>query len=94
MYRVSSLLCIKRHKGEVQEESDPVSVYQEEERQESVDGGFGDDVGVQPVAEVDGVDVVTASIAVSAITAKQIPVGNCLGASHPRELEVEACNGR
>lgn len=28
-----------------------------------MDGGFGDDVGVQPVAEVDGVDVVTASIA-------------------------------
>lgn len=25
-------------------------------------GGFGDDVGVQAVAEVDGVDVVTAGI--------------------------------
>jgi hypothetical protein len=52
------LLSIPRQEGQIQDERDPVPVDEEQEGQESVNGGLGDDVGVQAVAEVDGVDVV------------------------------------
>lgn len=44
-----------------------------------MDGGFGDDVGVQPVTEVDGVDVVTASIAHVSNHCKIDPHGQLVG---------------
>lgn len=56
---IDALLSIERQERQVQQDGNPVSVDDEEEGQEGVNGGFGDDVGVQAVAEVDGVDVVT-----------------------------------
>ena len=53
------LLDIPGEQRYVEDEGHPVSVDQEHEREESVDGNFGDDVGVEAVAEIDGVDVVT-----------------------------------
>lgn len=52
------LLSVPCQEGQVQDQSHPVSVDKEEEGQESVDSGFGNDVGVQTVAEIDGVDVI------------------------------------
>ena len=56
------LLSIVSDKRQVEDQSYPVPIDQEEEGQESVDGSFGDDVGVQAVAEIDRIDVVTVSI--------------------------------
>ena len=56
------LLSVPSNKRQVEDERQPVSVDEEEERQEGVDGGFGDDVGVEAVAEVDGVDVVAENL--------------------------------
>jgi hypothetical protein len=53
------LLGVEQHEGQVQHDGEPVAVDQEEEGQEGVDGGFGNDVGVEAVAKVDGVDVIT-----------------------------------
>ena len=55
------LLCVPGNQRKVQNERQPVAVDEEQEGQESVDGGFGDNVGVEAVAEVDRVDVITAS---------------------------------
>ena len=52
------LLAVPGQERQVQDQGDPVSVDQEEEGQEGVDGGLGDDVRVEAVAKVDGVDVV------------------------------------
>lgn len=52
------LLGVEQHKGQVQHDGEPVPVDHEEEGQERVDSGFGDDVGVKAVAEVDRVDVI------------------------------------
>lgn len=54
------LLRIERQKRQVENDRQPVAVDNEEEGQESVNGGLWDDVGVQTVAKVDRVDVVTA----------------------------------
>lgn len=53
------LLRIEGEERQVQDDRKPVAVDHKQEGQESVDSGFGDDVGVEAVAEVDGVDVVT-----------------------------------
>ena len=53
------LLSIPRDEGQIKDEREPVTVDEEEEGKEAVDGGLGDDVGVEAVAKVDGVDVVT-----------------------------------
>ena len=55
------LLRIERQQRQVQNNSKPVSIDDEEEGQESVNSGFGDNVGVETVAEVNGVDIVTAN---------------------------------
>lgn len=52
------LLGVEQHEGQVQHNSEPVPVDHKEEGQECVDSGFGDDVGVETVAKVDGVDVI------------------------------------
>jgi hypothetical protein len=52
------LLGVEQHEGQVQHDGEPVPVDEEEECQDSVNSGFGDDVGVEAVAEVDRVDVV------------------------------------
>ena len=53
------LLSVPGQQRQVQDQGDPVSIDEKQEGEESVDGGFGNDVCVQAVAEVDGVDVVT-----------------------------------
>jgi hypothetical protein len=55
-----ALLGIVSKQRQVEDQRQPVSVDEEQERHESVDGDFGDDVGVEAVAEVNGVDVVAA----------------------------------
>lgn len=58
MPRLYVLLDVVSEERQVEDQRNPVSVDQKQEREESVDGDFGDDVRVQAVAEVDGVDVV------------------------------------
>lgn len=53
-----SLLHIPNHKRQVEYESRPVSIDKEKGRQEDLDAGFGDDIGIEAVAEVNGIDVV------------------------------------
>lgn len=53
-----ALLRIECHQRQVEKDGKPVSIDDKEEGQESVNGGFGDNVGVEAVAEVNGVDVV------------------------------------
>lgn len=57
-----SLLSVPGQQRKIQDQSDPVPVDKEQDSQECLDGGFGDDVGVEAVAEVDRVDVVTMCI--------------------------------
>ena len=52
------LFAIPCQQRQIQDQSHPVPVDEEKECQESVDGSFGDDVGVEAVAEVDRVDVI------------------------------------
>ena len=52
------LLRIPGQQRQVEDECNPVSVDQEQDCEECVDTGFGDDVGVQAVAEVNRVDVI------------------------------------
>lgn len=55
-----SLLNVVSKQGQVENKRNPVSVDQEQKGQEAMDGSFGQDIGVEAVAEVDGVDVVAA----------------------------------
>jgi hypothetical protein len=61
----NSLLNVVSEERQVEDKGNPVSVDQEQKGQEAMDGGFGQDVGVEAVAEVDGVDVVAAESRVS-----------------------------
>lgn len=56
---LDALLDVPPHKREVQNQRNPVAIDEEEEGEESMDGGFGDDIGVEAVAQIDRVDVVT-----------------------------------
>jgi hypothetical protein len=58
---VNNLLDVVSEERQVEDKRKPVSIDQKQKRQESVDGDFGDDVRVETVAEVDGVDVVATS---------------------------------
>lgn len=59
------LLDVPGQERQVEDQRDPVSVDEEEEGQETVNGGLGDDVGVESVAEINGVDVITVENRVS-----------------------------
>ena len=61
---VCLLLRVPSNKWQIQEQRQPVAVDQEEHSQECVDAGFGDNVHVEAVAEVDRVDVVAFEIGV------------------------------
>lgn len=61
---VNDLLDVPGNKGHVEDERQPVTVDKEKEGQETVNGDFGDDVGVKAVAEVNRVDVIAFEIAV------------------------------
>lgn len=58
LFRFHVLLSVPCQEGQVEDKRDPVPIDEEQEGQESVNGGLGDDVGVEAVAEVDGVNVV------------------------------------
>ena len=55
----SILFCVERQKRQIQYQRNPVAIDQKEDGEEGVNGGFRDDVGVESIAEVDGVNVVT-----------------------------------
>jgi len=61
---LKDLLSVPCQQRQIQDQCDPVSVDKEEEGQEGVYGGLGDDVCVQAVAQVNGVDVVAFQVAV------------------------------
>lgn len=84
----SSLLNVVSKQGQVKNKGNPVSVDQEQKGQEAMDGGFGQDVGVEAVAEVDGVDVVAAKSRVSH--------GQTWVIERPsiRRISLRACVGR
>lgn len=63
MLVLKDLLSIPKQKWKIQENRKPVTV-DEQDGKEGVNSGFRDDVRVETVAEVDGVDVVTFQIAV------------------------------
>jgi hypothetical protein len=52
------LLAVPSEKRDVEQDGNPVPVDKEQECQKGVDGGFGNDVSVEAVAEVNWVDVV------------------------------------
>lgn len=56
----NALLCIERQHRQVQNDRDPVAVNYKQEGQESVHRGFGNNVGVETVAKINGINVVTA----------------------------------
>lgn len=61
---VNDLLDVVAEEGKVENKGNPVPVDEEQKGQEAMDGSFGDDVGVQTVAKVDGVNVIAFEIAV------------------------------
>lgn len=61
---VNDLLDVPAKERQVENKRHPVSVDKEEECQETVYGSLGDNVGVESVAEVNGVDVVTFQVTV------------------------------
>lgn len=58
------LLDIECNQRQVEKQRDPVSVDQEKRGKGGVDSGFRDDVGVETIAEVDGVDVIAFQVRV------------------------------
>jgi len=61
---VNDLLNIPSKERQVEDKRQPVSVDEEQEGHETMDGDFGENVGVEAVAEVNGVDIITFEIAV------------------------------
>lgn len=53
------LFYVESDERQVEQERNPVPVDEEEQGQEAVNGGFGNDVRVQTVAKVDRVNVIT-----------------------------------
>jgi len=59
-----NLFAIEYQERQVQNQGKPIAIDKEQERQEGVDGSFWDNVGVEAVAKVDRIDVVTFQVAV------------------------------
>jgi len=64
MLVVHNLLNIPRDERQVEQERYPITIDQEEEGQEAMYGRFRDDIRVEPIAEVDGINIITLQIAV------------------------------
>jgi hypothetical protein len=58
------LLRIPGHQRQVQQQRQPISIDKEQNREESVEAGFRDDVHVEAVAQIDRVDVVAFEVRV------------------------------
>jgi len=61
---IQDLLDVKGQQRQIQNQGDPVSVDQEQRRQESVNGGFGDNVRVEAIAQIDRVDIIAFQVRV------------------------------
>lgn len=61
---VNNLLDVPAKERQVENERDPVTVDEEEEGQETVHSSLGDDIGIESVAEVNGVNIITFQITV------------------------------
>lgn len=59
--RGNALLGIESQQWQVQNDCKPVAVDHKEEGKEGVDTSFGDNVGVESVAQIDRVDIVAAT---------------------------------
>ena len=88
---INDLLGIPRQQRQIQQQRNPVPVDEEEEGQKGVDGGFGDDVGVEAVAEVDGVDVIAAKDERLAIATGARATANCSCAMEERHTIRDRC---
>ena len=58
-YRENVLLDVECEEWQIEQKRNPVPVDKEQEGQETMDGGFRNDVCVEPVAEIDRINVVT-----------------------------------
>ena len=86
------LLRVPGEQRQVQDQSNPVSVDQEQESQDGVYGSLGNDVGVETVAEVNWVDVVTREC-VSYVPLVRTPgVGESAGAGEYSSFAATAPN--
>ena len=63
-WRFNILLPIPRRERDIQQQWQPIPINQEQGGEECVDAGFGNDVHVEAIAKVDGVDVVAFEIGV------------------------------
>jgi hypothetical protein len=52
------LLDVEREKRQIKQKRNPVAVDKEEEGQEAMDRGFWNDVCIEAIAEVNGIDIV------------------------------------
>lgn len=81
----SLLLGVPGEQRQVENKRQPVAVDEEQEGEEAVDGSFGDNVGVETVAQVNGVDVVAkrkrhrVSLGLERESTRGATADNCLG---------------
>jgi len=61
---INNLLDIEGKEWKVENQRNPISIDEEQKGEETMNRSFWNDVGVQTVAEIDRVDVVTFKIAV------------------------------
>jgi hypothetical protein len=61
-WEIDILFDVPAKERQVENERHPVTVDEEEEGQETVHSSLGDDIGVESVAEVNGVNVITITI--------------------------------
>ena len=73
------LLSVPRQERQVQEQCDPVSVDNEEEGEEGMDGGFGHNVGVKAVAKIDGVNIVAGAKKLASAALRRVRSRKCTG---------------
>lgn len=57
-----ALLSIVSNKRQIQKQRQPISIYQEKEGEKGLNSGFGDNVRVEAIAEIDGIDIVTTTV--------------------------------
>ena len=53
------LLGVERQERQIEYQSNPVTINQEQYRKEGMYGCFGNDIGVESIAQIDRVDVIT-----------------------------------
>lgn len=89
----SLLLCIPSEKRQVENEGQPVAVYQKQKCHEAMYSRLGDNISVQAVAELDRVDIVTAENQ-SVMTPMRISRVSCGGRHRQRATGVVAYHSK